>query len=239
VQDARRHAIPGQRPVDLPPGILHLAAVVDGMRAWLAVAGGLQLPRVLGSRSTDLRGGFGGMQGRRLRRGDRLPLGPATNRPPAPPQGDAPAVPGWWIDPWADVAPGTPIRFVPSGHPAAAGLAGQDWQVDPRSDRQGLRLRGAALPRAEADAVSAAVAPGSVQLPPDGRPIVLLADAQTTGGYPRLGHVAAADLARLAQARPGDRLRFEAIDAAGARRLHDQRRALLARLRLALEARLR
>lgn len=236
--DGRRYAIPGQRPVDLPAGILHVAAVLDGMRAWLAVAGGIDVPMVLGSRSTDLRGGFGGMHGRQLRRGDRLPLGPAPQLHEVPPQPDSPGVPGWWIEPWADVRPGTPIRFIPSNHPAARDLSGRDWQVDPRSNRQGLRLAGAPLAQPGGDGVSAAVAPGTVQLPPDGQPIVLLADAQTTGGYPRLGHVASADLPRLAQARPGDRLRFEATDAAGARRLCDQRRALLARLRLALAARL-
>jgi antagonist of KipI len=235
--DGRRHAIPGQRPVDLPAGILHVAAVVDGMRAWLALAGGIEVPIVLGSRSTDLRGGFGGLEGRHLRRGDRLPLGVASQWHGEPPQPDSPVVPGWWIDPWADVAPGTPIRFVPSGHPAAPGLASGDWQVDPRSNRQGLRLGGAPLPQPDGDGLSAAVAPGTVQLPPDGQPIVLLADAQTTGGYPRLGYVASADLPRLAQARPGDRLRFEAVDAAAARSLRDRRRAVLARLRLALAAR--
>jgi antagonist of KipI len=236
--EGRRHAIPGQRPVELPAGIVHVAAVVEGMRAWMAVAGGIDVPTVLGSRSTDLRGGFGGMHGRQLRRGDRLPLGPAAFPHAAAPLGDAPVVPGWWIDPWADLPPSTPIRFVPSTHPAARGLAGRDWQVDPRSNRQGLRLAGASLAQPGGDCVSAAVAPGTVQLPPDGQPIVLLADAQTTGGYPRLGHVAAADLPRLAQARPGDRLRFEAIDPAAARLLRDQRRALLARLHLALAARL-
>lgn len=232
----RRHAVPGQRPVDLPAGILHVAAVAGGMRAWLALAGGIDVPMVLGSRSTDLRGGFGGLHGRQLRRGDRLPLGAAPQGAAAPL--DSPHVPGWWIDPWADVAPGTPIRFVPSGHAAAPDLAGREWQVDPRSNRQGLRLSGAALAPPAGDGVSAAVAPGTVQLPPDGQPIVLLADAQTTGGYPRLGHVAAADLPRLAQARPGDRLRFEAVDQAAAGRLRDRRRAVLARLRLALAARL-
>jgi antagonist of KipI len=237
--DGRRHAIPGQRPVDLPAGILHVATVVEGMRAWLALAGGIEVPPVLGSRSTDLRGGFGGLYGRQLRRGDRLPLGVAPQLHDAPPQVGSPGIPGWWIDPWADVAAGTPIRFVPSAHPAASGLAGRDWQVDPRSNRQGLRLAGAPLAQPVGDVVSAAVAPGTVQLPPDGQPIVLLADAQTTGGYPRLGHVASADLPRLAQARPGDRLRFEAIEPAAARRLRDDRRKVLARLRLALSGRLR
>jgi antagonist of KipI len=235
----RRHAIPSQRPVDLPAGIVHLAAVVGGMRAWMAVAGGIDLPMVLGSRSTDLRGGFGGLHGRQLRRGDRLPLGSTALARTAPAPADAPLVPGWWIDPWADLPPATPIRFVPSTHPAARDLAARDWHVDPHSNRQGLRLAGTPLAQPGGDGVSEAVAPGTVQLPPDGQPIVLLADAQTTGGYPRLGHVASADLPRLAQARPGDRLRFEAVDAAGARRLREQRRAVMARLQLALAARLR
>lgn len=224
-------AVPSARPVDLPAGTLRLGALRGGLRAWLAVAGGFDLPPVLGSRSTDLRGGFGGLAGRALRSGDLLPLGEA----PAI-EVDAPRAPGWWLAPEAELAADAPIRYVPAEQ-AGTALTEGEWRIDPRSDRQGLRLEGAPLPVAGAERISAPVAPGTIQLPPDGRPIVLLADAQTVGGYPRLGHVAAADLPRLAQRRAGDTLRFAAIDAAASEALRRARRDAFARAALALEAR--
>ncbi len=222
--------LPGHRPVELPPGTLHLGPVRDGARAWLAIAGGIDVPPVLGSRSTDLRGGFGGHGGRALRRGDLLPLAPATLAAP-----DAPHIARWWIDPVDDRGDEAPLRFVPAAGRDPNALAARVWRVDPRSDRQGIRLEGAPLESPAAEAVSGPVAPGTIQLPPDGRPILLLGDAQTTGGYPQLGHVAAADLPRLAQKRPGDPLQLEAVDIAHARRLWRERAARLARLELAIE----
>ncbi len=301
-------AVPGGRPVALPPGELRLGGLRGGARAWLALAGGVDVARLLGSRSTDLRGGFGGVAGRALRAGDRLALGQCgreddhrvgengldengldasgldknglegrgwnePGRPPSRPPGTKPnargpgrpgpggwgpgeaadgssraaiqriRAPSWWIDPEFDPPDTTPIRFRPSADPtlteALAGLARHSWRVHPASDRQGLRLDGAALPAPAASGVSEPVAPGTLQLPPDGHPIVLLADAQTVGGYPRLGHVIAADLPRLAQAGPHARLRLAACDAEEAAAALRQRQVRLARLALAVDARLR
>jgi len=148
----------------------------------------------------------------------------------------APAMSTWWID-TANTGddPRAPVRFVASDHPAAMRLEHTHWRVSPRSNRQGLRLEGEALSMAGGgDSISAAVAPGTLQLPPDGKPIVLLADAQTVGGYPRLGYVIAADLPRMAQCRPGEALQFRAIDTTTAAALSAARRARLARLRYAL-----
>lgn len=223
--------VPGGRPVALPAGRLRIGALRDGVRAWLAISGGIDTPPVLASRSTDLRGGFGGLDGRALRTGDRLPLGAHV-----PIDTIAPHAPAWWVSLDATISRDAPIRFVPACE-AASALRDRVWRVDPRSDRQGLRLSGesddasAALP----EQVSAAVAPGTVQWPPDGRPIVLLADAQTVGGYPRLGHVIAADLPRLAQSRAGDALRFEAVDRAAAANAWRRRRAEIARLEWAID----
>ena len=230
----RVHTIPCGRPVDLPAGLLRLGAIRSGLRAWLAVAGGFDVPRVLGSRSTDLRGGFGGLHGRALRSGDALPLGPQPMHDLVEPQ-----APAWWIA--LDTAPAnaSPIRYVAAGIDAAHALARQDWRVDPRSDRQGLRCSGAPIVAALSERISAPVAPGTLQLPPDGQPIVLLADAQTVGGYPRLGHVVCVDLPRLAQLRAGDALRFEAITADAATLLRRKRDAELARALLAIDDRLR
>lgn len=233
--DGARTAVPFGRPVTLPAGELQVSGIREGVRGWLACAGGLDVPEVLGSRSTDLRGGFGGMQGRPLCRGDSL----ALLDPPAL-HATTPTVPGWWVDPHAFAPRGLPIRFVPAQgvDPALLrGLASGDWRAAADSNRQGVRMEGPALGTPDAGGVSAPVAPGTIQLPPDGRPIVLLADAQTVGGYLRLGHVASADLHRLAQAAPGAMIRFQPCHPQHARRLAAAARAHLARTRLALETR--
>ena len=256
-------ALPQARPIDLPAGNLRLGGMREGVYAWLAVQGGFDLPRVLGSRATDLRGGFGGFEGRTLRAGDRLPLGPHTRI-----DATRPRVPGWWIDPYCEHEPPAPIRYRASQAPAMREAARQFgervWRVHAASNRQGLRLSGTALANAAGSSspqngsskngppknsssknsrsqnnLSEPVAPGTIQLPPDGQPIVLLADAQTVGGYPRLGHVIAADLPRLAQAGPNAGLRFRACDADEAAAAARTARAEIARLRLAIEARLR
>ena len=233
------HAIPGGRPVDLPAGLLRFGAIRTGLRAWLAVAGGFDVPSVLGSRSTDLRGGFGGLHGRALRSGDVLPLGLQLVVNVIEPQ-----APAWWVALDTALANASPIRYVhggdsPASVDAADALASKDWRVDPRSDRQGLRCAGAAIVATFPEQISAPVAPGTIQLPPDGQPIVLLADAQTVGGYPRLGHVVAIDLPRLAQLRAGEALRFEAVTADTAAQLRRKRDAELARALLAVDDRLR
>lgn len=229
-----RRAVPHGRPVTLGPGTLRLGSVRDGLRAWCAVSGGIEVPLRLGSRSTDLRGGFGGHEGRALRVGDVLALGASAVAMPASPV-EAPA---WWVALDHGIPADAPIRFVPNDATAIA-LAAQGWRVDPRSDRQGVRLQGAALPVPHGERVSAPVAPGTLQLPPDGQPIVLLADAQTVGGYPVLGHVIGHDLPRLARLGPHARLRFVACDRAESWRLAREARAQHARLTLAIDRRLR
>jgi antagonist of KipI len=220
------------RPATLPAGVLHLGVLHDGARAWIAFAGGIDVPQVLGSRSTDLRGGFGGHEGRALRKGDMLAL-----RAPRAFACTQARSPRWWIDPDFDER-GLPIRYVPSSRSGGPLLDGRPWRVGNRSNRQGLRLEGSAPGSERPEEISAPVAPGTVQLPPDGQPIVLLADAQTVGGYPRLGHVVAADLPRLAQLRPGDSLRFQACDLQTATRLACAARARIARISLMIERKL-
>jgi antagonist of KipI len=233
-------ALPGWRPVDLPAGCeLVLGPCRRGARAYLAIAGGIEVERVLGSAGTDLRAGFGGVDGRALAAGDVLALGDARID-----DVEAPTIASWWIDPAPDLHfdADAPIRVLP-GRDAVApaeALHAQAWRVTAQSNRQGLRLQGDALALAETkERLSEPVAPGTVQLPPDGRPIVLLAEAQTIGGYPRIGHVIAADLSRLAQLRPGDAVRFAPIDAQGAQAAACAQRHRLSRIALALEQRRR
>lgn len=229
--DGTRHPVPCARPVALPAGTLALGTIRHGLRAWLAVGGGIDVPRVLGGRGTDLRGGFGGFEGRALQVGDRVPVGAC-----APPRvGVAPEAPRWWIALDPEPSDAMVVRYVPSSHALALPLSRGAWRVDPRSDRQGLRCAGTPLDNDPQNLLSAPVAPGTIQLPPDGRPIVLLADAQTVGGYPRLGHVVAADLHRLAQARAGDALRFEPVDIADAAMALQRRNAEVARLEWAID----
>jgi biotin-dependent carboxylase-like uncharacterized protein len=181
---------------------LKLAAPRERMRSYVAISGGIALPRELGSRSTDLKAGFGGLDGRALRDGDRLPLDPPATLPARavglrPPDWDATlrVLPGPEHE---EFAPASRETFWRTG-----------WQVTPQSNRMGYRLAGPVLVREHgAELASHGVLPGVIQVPPSGQPIVLLADAQTTGGYPKIGVVIRADLWKLAQLRLGAMLRF-------------------------------
>lgn len=238
--DARvdKIAIPGWRPVLLPAGsVLTLGACRRGARAYLAVAGGgFMVADVMGSASTDLRGGFGGFHGRALIAHDELAIGePAIN------VADVHITP-WWIDPTPEVDFDAPaiIRVLPGSDSTAPqdALFNHQWRIANASDRQGLRLEGVPLqPFDTRERVSAPVVPGAIQLPPDGRPIALLADAQTHGGYPVIGHVIRADWPRLAQLRPGDALHFEPCTSEQARQARLQQTRRLARLALAIATR--
>lgn len=235
--DADGVSLPGCRPVDLPAGsVLRLGRCRGGARGYLAVAGGFQIRPCLGSASTDLRGGFGGLHGRPLRRGDHLPL--------ALPQPVSKArIARWWIDPACDERPADTaplVRVLPGGDPTlpTRGLVTRSWRVAADSDRQGLRLQGQALAAADpTERISEPVFPGTVQLPPDGQPIVLLADAQTHGGYPRIGHVIRADWPLLAQLRPGDPLRFVACTREQARLALLRQQQRMHRIALAIDSR--
>lgn len=231
--------IPYGRRVELPAGcVLRIGGCRGGARAYLAVAGGFAVPWCLGSASTDLRGGFGGYEGRPLCQGDRLALA-------SPPvlQVERPAVSRWWVDTRPDDGPAggiARIRVLPGSEdtlPPGA-LLSREWEVSAASNRQGLRLLGTPLAAdAAGDAASEPVVPGTIQLPPDGRPIVLLADAQTHGGYPRIGHAIRADWPRLAQLRPGARLRFVACTPEQAHAALCRQRERLHRIAVALAAR--
>ena len=231
-------ALPGWRPVWLPAHTtLSLGSCRRGARAYLAVAGGVVVPSVLGSASTDLRGGFGGFRGRAIIARDVLEIAPSTLDVP-----DIRIAP-WWIDPAPDLEFTSPaiIRVV-SGTDRTTpndALFAHAWRVASASDRQGLRLEGDPLrPDDAKERLSEPVAPGTIQLPPDGCPIVLLADAQTHGGYPRIGHAIRADWPRLAQLRPGEALRFVSCTQEEARLARESQAQRLARIALAIAARM-
>ncbi|VVE86602.1 biotin-dependent carboxyltransferase family protein [Pandoraea bronchicola] len=209
-----------------------------GMRTYLAVAGGIDVPETLGSRSTDLAAGFGGFEGRALRDGDRIAIGHAGAAVRhVEPLGVRPPV--WLSDPLAHrvrVLPGPEYDdFTAATHKR---FWENPWQVTPNSNRMGYRLSGPEpLERKKNrshDLLSHGVLPGVIQVPPSGQPIILLADAQTTGGYPKIGTVISADLWRLGQARLGGTLYFSECSAAEAREALREQLRYLAQIERAL-----
>jgi antagonist of KipI len=210
-----------------------------GGRAWLALSGGIDVPEILGSRATDLRARFGGWEGRALRDGDVLRLGAESelgSRIRA-------AIPNGVSD-WS--AP----RFVRGGRflrvirgknwddDMGAKLLAQKFRVAMNSDRMGLRLEGGEMVSTNpAELVSEAVAPGTIQLPRSGVPVVLLGDCQTIGGYPKIAHVITVDLGYAAQLQPLDEVRFELIELEEARDLLRERERDVALFRAGLEVR--
>ena len=218
-----------------------------GCRAWLAISGGIEVPRVLDSRSTDLRGDFGGMDGRPLVSGDVVPIGSQSNG-----ANDIAALlkkekVSAWSAPanWTSTASESPVlRFVKGGDwdqfdvSAHKLFAMQCFTVSPDSNRMGARLEGTLLWRKDdRDLISQAVTPGTIQVPPNAKPIVLLGDCQTIGGYPKLAHVITVDLAAAAQLRPGDQVRFRQVSLPEAHRLLFQRERDFGLFRVGLEAR--
>jgi len=225
------HPLPKNRPV-----LVRTESVIDfpgarrGAMAWLAVSGGIQVPEVMGSRSTDKGAQIGGQEGRALATGDELPTGEpaewalammkllrAANR-------DA----SWSLVPDS--------LGKPNGQGMLRVVRGPEWEwfspairerftgaiygVSKDSNRMGVRLEGPPLElEAPREMVSSSVHHGVIQVPPSGQPIVLGADRQTLGGYPRIGVVATADVGKLAQLRPGEPVRFREIPQAVAHAL--------------------
>jgi antagonist of KipI len=243
---------------DLPPGHagrvakgkeLSMSAPDEGGRAWFAISGGIDVPLVLGSRSTDLRGNFGGHEGRALRDGDVISLFKErrflSRRPDK--TGDL-EIAAPWISDWSAPTPWTAtgrrdgsLRIVRGTHwdhftsDAQTSLVTNPFVVTPDSDRMGARLEGPELERIDAtDLLSEAVAPGTLQVPPNGKPILLLGDCQTIGGYPKIAHVITVDLPIAAQLWPGAPVRFREVSLAEAQDLLREREEDFARFRVGL-----
>lgn len=183
--------------------VLRIGGSLDA-RGYVAVAGGIDVPSVLGSKGTDLRTGFGGVEGRALRAGDRLvtgaPRGPAMR--------------------WTGSSPRGPIRVVPGPHidrVEAAAIERGPWRIGGEADRTGARLDGPTIPATGPPIASMGLPEGAIQLPPDGRPIVMLADRPVTGGYPVPWVVIGADVGRVARLRPGDAITFVTVTVEQAR----------------------
>lgn len=211
----------------------------SGCRAYLAVAGGFSVPEVMKSKATYLRAGIGGYEGRALKAGDQLVFGTPSDHADRMTeyltqqlQNQSFLESDWSIT--AELIPNKEsnpfIRFTKGrqfelfSKESQQKLIGAAFDVTAQSDRMGFRLKGPALSLSEpTELISEAVNFGSIQVPPDGNPIVLLADRQTTGGYPKIGQVAFVDLPLLAQAKPGDKLRFVEISHEKAQHLYLER----------------
>ena len=230
----------------LPPGwslvaragqVLRIAQPRAGARVYVSLAGGIDVAPAMGSRSTNMRNGFGGLEGRALHKGDRLAVAAGN----AVVDGDIGAnVPAGLVAQEQPIA----IRVVAGAEydilPAALQHAfwHSDWTVTPQSDRGGYRLRGAELRLpTPMEMRSYGVVAGIIQLPPSGQPIIQLSDANTAGGYPRLGGVIEADLHRLGQARPGTAIRFIETGFEAAQSAQQEIETFLTELRSAMAAR--
>ena len=203
--------VPMDMAVRADPGqVLRVGSVTSGLRAYLAVRGGIDVPPVLGSRSTDTLAPVGPP---RLEEGARLPVGDQAGG-----------------DPYRQVAPTPPVDPEPVlrtvrgprdevfTHDAVRGLIGAAWTVTSDSDRTGVRLDGPVLERRRrVELASEGMVEGSLQVPPDGHPILFLANHPTTGGYPVIAVVVGADLPLAAQARPGTRMLFRFVTLTAAR----------------------
>ncbi|MDN4982974.1 biotin-dependent carboxyltransferase family protein [Bradyrhizobium arachidis] len=214
--------------------VLTIKAMSHGARLYLAVSGGIDVPVVLGSRSTQFRGEFGGLHGRPLQVGDILPCAASAT-----------AIGELGIEP-AEITLARPnaaadetiVRVVVAGEYDAFDDATQalfwssGWKITPQSNRYGYRLQGPAVkPQAPVEKRSHGIVPGVIQIPPNGQPIIQMRDAQTSGGYPKIATVIRADLWRVGQARLGTKLRFEQTGYTDALAAESEMSAYLDRLR--------
>jgi len=204
--------------IEVPPGaVLKFGSRRYGARAYIAVDGGVDVPEVLGSRSTHALTGMGGYEGRSLRAGDTLPIG----------------VRGKGQGHYAQLKGQTPLlyagklRIIPADERLTAEITSQQFRVSTRSDRMGYRLEGATIDAAPGEMVSVAIPTGAIQVPPTGQPILLMNDHATTGGYAIAGTVITADLPLAGQLAPGDSIAFEACSIETALAERRQREAAL------------
>jgi antagonist of KipI len=242
--------IPQWRPVHVCRGsVLRFGKPVLGCRAYLAVAGSFAIAKVMGSYSTYLRAGIGGLHGKPLQKGDRIPCqgnNPLTllSHTSVIPAGKVYRAANWTLNP----------QFYPvyETNPTLRVLPGPEYElfledsqtafwtdsftVTPQSDRMGCRLQGPHLALAtKTDLLSSAVTFGTIQVPPDGNPIILGADHQTTGGYPRIAQVITADFSTLAQLAPGSKVRFSKVSLPEAQQLYYQQEQKMEQLQQVLQ----
>ncbi|EJL86767.1 biotin-dependent carboxylase-like protein [Herbaspirillum sp. CF444] len=229
--------------------VLTLGVPQSDARAYLCLAGGIDVAEVLGSRSTQMRGNFGGLEGRPLKKGDLLR---SVARAPGATPRSAISLHGFGVRPPAfglplhaagqDGATATAVRVLPAGEYESYTDASLEqfwqacWQVTPQSDRYGYRLKGPVLAaRSVIEKRSHGIVPGVIQVPQSGQPIIQLRDAQPSGGYPKIGTVIEADLWRLGQTRIGESIRFLQVSYQEAVAAEEEKQRYLAQLSQAVQ----
>lgn len=239
--------VPLWRPVLIREGeLLEFGPCTQGARAYLAVAGGLDVPIVMQSRSTYLRAGLGGFEGRALKAGDTLGFNAVSENAAAFINNGKAALTSkpFTAAPWFIGSPSRPayskkplIRFVPGREfsqfteESRDSFVSRTFRVTPQSDRMGYRLDGPVLQlQSPLETISEAVSFGTVQVPPEGNPIVLMADRQTIGGYPKIAQVCSVDLPVLAQVKPGESFQFSEISLEKAEELYIQSELLFVQI---------
>ncbi|GIM28036.1 KipI antagonist [Clostridium polyendosporum] len=245
------YPVPQWRSVYVKEGsILEFGACVSGCRAYLSVAGGFNIQEVMGSKSTYLRAEIGGFQGRSLKENDVLEFSEPSDeginiikKLSSMSESNYFAAPKWFVS--TEILPkysSNPIiRIIHGGEFEKFSAKSRElfftseFQVTSQSDRMGYRLKGSTLELSQPlEMISEAVSFGTIQVPPDGNPIVLLADRQTTGGYPKIAQVASVDLPIIAQIKPGERIRFKEISIEEAQILYIQRELDIKKLKVGL-----
>ncbi len=247
--------VPMRRPVWVKGGsILKFGACQSGCRAYVAFAGGFDIPEVMGSKSTYMRAGIGGYEGRALKEGDQIgikePAGQSIGwfRKVLDEPFDGSFATTSWSIAGNPVSKGTKLvriratkgsqyeHFTPASR---IQFFNGSFKVSAQSDRMGYRLSGLAMHLTEKiEMISEAVALGTVQVPPDGNPIILLADRQTVGGYPRIAQVAVADIPLIAQLKPGDEIQFEEITLSEAERLYRENEKFIQEVKTSIKLRM-
>lgn len=234
--------VPMGRPLVLRAGdVLSFGQRRHGTRSYIAWHGGVALPEVLGSQSTYVRGRIGGFRGRALAKGDVVPLNVGIDDDKTEALGRALSETTIYLPSTLAPNPRSHLRVLRGPHTALftdealRSLYNAEFRIAQESDRMGYRLQGPALRlKQEGQLLSEAATIGSIQVPADGQPIVLMAERQSIGGYPKIAHVATVDLPQLAQCMPGDTVRFEEIGLAQAQQLDNLREHALDRLRSSL-----
>mgnify|MGYP003575297185 CR=1 FL=1 len=228
--------LPEDRPIFIPTGTRLFLKKNDGSFSYLAVAGGWKIPEVLGSKSTYLQGGFGGLEGRRLREKDILKstgiLSPASNAIFKTLKGSASVAFPSWKAAKNEFLPAErkTIRVIPGREftwftaDTLLDLLSKTFSVSPRCNRMAYELEGPQISRLNTqELLSSVVAPGTIQATGDGKLMLLMADCQITGGYPRILQVIAVDLPLCAQLKPRDEIYFEILGRKQAEKLYIQR----------------
>jgi antagonist of KipI len=239
--------IPMGRPVYLNEDcVLNFGPCIAGCRSYLAIAGGFDIPEVMESKSTYLRAQFGGFNGRTLKKGDVLNIGVKSSTAnkiikkleEINPKGEFVA-PSWYMgDSIVESSDATIIRVFPDrqfnniSDESINKFFNSKFNIDNKSDRMGYRLCGEKIELKEKlEMISEEVSVGTIQIPPDGNPIILLADRQTTGGYPKIAHVASVDIQKIVQLKPNNKITFKQITLKEAEKLYFQREKYIAELK--------